>query len=125
MIAVLMLSTQEDAGNFVYTYIIISESKEKNLTTLVSPPSITRPILGPPTLTPRPSRLLGLVTDLEQGDQERTFCHRYENDNSAARFTEQQLAEIRKSTLSKLLCDNFDIAGDIQRAAFDLPSNFL
>ncbi|XP_028027075.1 uncharacterized protein LOC114240650 [Bombyx mandarina] len=49
----------------------------------------------------------------------------YENDNTAARFTEQQLAEIRKATLSKVLCDNFDIPGDIQRAAFDLPSNFL
>ncbi|XP_047529182.1 uncharacterized protein LOC125065554 isoform X2 [Vanessa atalanta] len=49
----------------------------------------------------------------------------YENDNRAARFTEQQLSEIRKSTLSKVLCDNFDIASDIQRASFDLPSNFL
>ncbi|XP_041978546.1 peroxidasin homolog pxn-2 isoform X2 [Aricia agestis] len=48
----------------------------------------------------------------------------YENDNSV-RFTEQQLAEIRKTTLSKLLCDNFDVPTDIQRAAFDLPSNFL
>ncbi|KAJ8730052.1 hypothetical protein PYW07_017090 [Mythimna separata] len=54
-------------------------------------------------------------------------CDRYwyENDNPAARFTEQQLAEIRKTTLSKLMCDNFDHPGDIQRAAFDLPSNFL
>lgn len=50
---------------------------------------------------------------------------RFENDNPAARFSEQQLAEIRKSTLSKLLCENFDIPTDIQRAAFDLPSNFL
>ncbi|XP_050345833.1 heme peroxidase 2 [Nymphalis io] len=49
----------------------------------------------------------------------------YENDNRAARFTEQQLSEIRKSTLSKVMCDNFDIASDIQRASFDLPSNFL
>ncbi|XP_047507220.1 heme peroxidase 2 [Pieris napi] len=49
----------------------------------------------------------------------------YENDNPAARFTEQQLAEIRKTTLSKVLCDNFDVPTDIQRAAFDLPSNFL
>ncbi|KAJ0177269.1 hypothetical protein K1T71_007278 [Dendrolimus kikuchii] len=54
-------------------------------------------------------------------------CDRYwyENDNQAARFSEQQLAEIRKATLSKILCENFDIAGDIQRASFDLPSNFL
>lgn len=53
------------------------------------------------------------------------WISRYENDNRAARFTEQQLAEIRKTTLSKILCDNFDVASDIQRAAFDLPSNFL
>ncbi|XP_014357630.2 heme peroxidase 2 [Papilio machaon] len=49
----------------------------------------------------------------------------YENDNPAARFTEQQLAEIRKVTMSKILCENFDIQSDIQRASFDLPSNFL
>ncbi|XP_049868961.1 heme peroxidase 2 isoform X2 [Pectinophora gossypiella] len=49
----------------------------------------------------------------------------YENDNTAARFTERQLSEIRKMTLSKLLCENFDVTTDIQRAAFDLPSNFL
>ncbi|KAG7302968.1 hypothetical protein JYU34_012963 [Plutella xylostella] len=49
----------------------------------------------------------------------------YENDNNAARFTEQQLSEIRKVTLSKIMCDNFDVASDVQRAAFDLPSNFL
>ncbi|OWR55548.1 putative oxidase/peroxidase [Danaus plexippus plexippus] len=49
----------------------------------------------------------------------------YENDNRAARFTEQQLSEIRKVTLSKVLCDNFDLPSDIQRASFDLPSNFL
>ncbi|XP_063361912.1 heme peroxidase 2 isoform X1 [Cydia amplana] len=49
----------------------------------------------------------------------------YENDNNAARFTEQQLSEIRKVTLSKVLCENFDQNSDIQRAAFDLPSNFL
>ncbi|GBP86747.1 Peroxidasin homolog [Eumeta japonica] len=49
----------------------------------------------------------------------------YENDNTAAKFTEQQLAEIRKTTLSKVLCENFDVTSDIQRAAFDLPSSFL
>ncbi|XP_026317732.1 uncharacterized protein LOC113228591 [Hyposmocoma kahamanoa] len=54
-------------------------------------------------------------------------CDRFwfENDNPAARFTEQQLAEIRKSTMSKILCENFDVPTDIQRASFDLPSNFL
>lgn len=53
------------------------------------------------------------------------LLYRYENDNNAARFTEQQLSEIRKVTLSKILCENFDQNSDIQRAAFDLPSNFL
>lgn len=41
------------------------------------------------------------------------------------RFTEQQLAEIRKITLAKTVCENMDIEGEMQRAAFDLPSNFL
>lgn len=41
------------------------------------------------------------------------------------RFTEAQLAEIRKITLSKVLCDNLDVHSDMQRAAFDLPTNFL
>ncbi|XP_057660218.1 uncharacterized protein LOC130896263 [Diorhabda carinulata] len=49
----------------------------------------------------------------------------YENDNFATRFTEQQLAEIRKISLAKILCDNMDVANYIQRYAFDLPSNFL
>lgn len=41
------------------------------------------------------------------------------------RFTEAQLAEIRKITLAKIMCDNMDVNSDMQRAAFDLPSNFL
>lgn len=49
----------------------------------------------------------------------------YENIDPTVRFTEHQLAEIRKSTLAKLICDNMDHPGEIQRAAFDLPSNFL
>jgi hypothetical protein len=50
---------------------------------------------------------------------------RYENEDQTVRFTEAQLAEIRKMTLSKILCDNMDIQSDIQRSAFDQPSNFL
>lgn len=50
---------------------------------------------------------------------------RYENEDPAVRFTEQQLAELRKSTLAKLICDNMDDENNMQRAAFDLPSNFL
>ncbi|KAK9686938.1 hypothetical protein QE152_g36830 [Popillia japonica] len=49
----------------------------------------------------------------------------YENSDPVVRFTETQLAEIRKTTLAKSLCNNLDIHSDIQRAAFDLPSNFL
>ena len=50
---------------------------------------------------------------------------RYENEDQTVRFTETQLAEIRKMTLSKILCDNMDIQSDIQRSALDQPSNFL
>ncbi|KZC13921.1 Peroxidasin [Dufourea novaeangliae] len=49
----------------------------------------------------------------------------YETDDPNIRFTEHQLAEIRKATLSKVMCDNMDEHNDMQRAAFDLPSNFL
>lgn len=49
----------------------------------------------------------------------------YETDDPNLRFTEAQLNEIRKTTLSKITCDNMDTPGDMQRAAFDLPSNFL
>lgn len=51
--------------------------------------------------------------------------YRYENANPEVRFTEAQLAEIRKVTLAKVICENLEIPGDIQRAALDLPSNFL
>ncbi|KAL7044613.1 hypothetical protein ACKWTF_002002 [Chironomus riparius] len=49
----------------------------------------------------------------------------YENADPAIRFTEAQLTELRKTTLSKVVCENLDLPGDMQRAAFDLPSNFL
>ncbi|XP_037051362.1 uncharacterized protein LOC119085170 [Bradysia coprophila] len=49
----------------------------------------------------------------------------YETDDPSLRFTEAQLNEIRKTTLSKIICENMEITGDMQRAAFDLPSNFL
>lgn len=57
----------------------------------------------------------------------KTRCHyiRYETDNAATKFTEQQLAEIRKITLSKVLCENMDHPEEIQRSAFDQPSSFL
>ncbi|XP_065073904.1 uncharacterized protein LOC135697958 isoform X1 [Ochlerotatus camptorhynchus] len=49
----------------------------------------------------------------------------YENDDPTVKFTEAQLAELRKTTLSRIICENLDIQSDMQRAAFDLPSNFL
>nr|CAD7432777.1 unnamed protein product [Timema monikensis] len=49
----------------------------------------------------------------------------YENEDQVVRFTEAQLGEIRKATLAKLLCENMDVASDIQRAALDQPSDFL
>ncbi|BET01777.1 oxidoreductase activity, acting on peroxide as acceptor [Nesidiocoris tenuis] len=49
----------------------------------------------------------------------------YENDDPILRFTEPQMAEIRKATLAKLVCNNLDQPGEIQRAAFDLPNDFL
>ncbi|KAL1488622.1 hypothetical protein ABEB36_014425 [Hypothenemus hampei] len=54
-------------------------------------------------------------------------CDRYwyENEDPIVRFTEPQLAEVRKITLAKTLCDNMDDYSDMQRSAFDLPSNFL
>lgn len=50
---------------------------------------------------------------------------RYETSDPIVRFTEPQVAEIRKVLLSKVLCDNMDIIGDIQRSALDQPSDFL
>ncbi|XP_043224189.1 uncharacterized protein LOC122382646 isoform X1 [Amphibalanus amphitrite] len=49
----------------------------------------------------------------------------YENDDPLVRFTEAQLAEIRKSTLSKMVCDNCDQVDVVQRSLFDLPDPFL
>ena len=50
---------------------------------------------------------------------------RYENNDPLVRFTEAQLAEIRKSTLSKMVCDNCDQVDVVQRSLFDLPDPFL
>lgn len=49
----------------------------------------------------------------------------YENDDSLVRFTEAQLMEIRKVTLSKIVCDNSDAMNTIQRHIMDLPDPFL
>ncbi|MFH4976071.1 hypothetical protein AB6A40_002780 [Gnathostoma spinigerum] len=47
----------------------------------------------------------------------------YENDNPATRFTPNQLAEIRKTTISKLICENSDCAAKVQPNAFLLPDD--
>ena len=49
----------------------------------------------------------------------------YENNAAGNRFSEAQLTEIRKITLSKIICENCDIVGDIQRSIFDQPHEFL
>ena len=49
----------------------------------------------------------------------------YENNAAGTRFSEAQLTEIRKITLSKMICENCDIVGDIQRSIFDQPHEFL
>ncbi|XP_054167292.1 peroxidasin homolog pxn-1-like [Oppia nitens] len=50
---------------------------------------------------------------------------RYETSDPFIRFSEQQLAEIRKITLSKVLCENSDSIDTIQRQIMDLPDTYL
>ena len=49
----------------------------------------------------------------------------YENSEPLTRFTEDQLAEIRKASFARLLCDNADDMRIIQRSALDVPEPFL
>ena len=49
----------------------------------------------------------------------------YENGNPLIRFTEAQLAEIRKITLSKVICENCDEVTNVQRAMYVLISSLL
>ncbi|GAB6023237.1 hypothetical protein CHUAL_008055 [Chamberlinius hualienensis] len=49
----------------------------------------------------------------------------YENSNPLTRFTEAQLSEIRKSSLSKVICENSENIDTIQRSIFDLTDSFL
>ncbi len=49
----------------------------------------------------------------------------YESGNPLIRFTESQLAEVRKVTLAKVICDTSDHVKSIQRAIFDIPDPFL
>lgn len=54
-------------------------------------------------------------------------CDRFwhETNDPFIRFTESQLTEIRKTSLSKLICQNSDSISAIQRIAMDLPDPFL
>ncbi|KPM04939.1 heme peroxidase-like protein 1 [Sarcoptes scabiei] len=49
----------------------------------------------------------------------------YENSNEFTRFTLQQLSEIRKVTLSKIICTNADEISLIQKRSMDLQDLFL
>ncbi|XP_055851679.1 uncharacterized protein LOC129915962 isoform X2 [Episyrphus balteatus] len=87
--------------------------------------------LFPGSMTERPLQggLVGPTLACIIGIQFRQLrkCDRfwYENENPEVKFSEAQLAEIRKTTLAKIICENLEIPGDMQRAALDLPSNFL
>ena len=49
----------------------------------------------------------------------------YENSEASVRFTEAQLAEIRKITLAKVICENCDVVDKIQKSVFDQYHEFL
>lgn len=53
------------------------------------------------------------------------FPCRFETDDPLLRFSEAQLAEIRKATLAKMLCENMDVHSDMQKSAFDQPNDYL
>ncbi|KAG8258786.1 hypothetical protein J6590_024099 [Homalodisca vitripennis] len=49
----------------------------------------------------------------------------YENDDPLTRFTPAQLTEIRKMTISRLICNNLNEVHTIQRHVLDLPDPFM
>lgn len=49
----------------------------------------------------------------------------YETNNDFVRFTLEQLAEIRKTRLSKVICTNADNIPTIQKHAMDMHDSFL
>ncbi|XP_059471181.1 uncharacterized protein LOC132194111 [Neocloeon triangulifer] len=49
----------------------------------------------------------------------------YENSDPLVRFTETQLQEIRRATLSKIICDNCDGVTSIQKSLMDLVHPFM
>ncbi|KAA0192579.1 Heme binding peroxidase-1 [Hyalella azteca] len=79
--------------------------------------------------TPLHGGLIGPTFGCIMGIQFRNLrkCDRfwYENSDPLVRFTDSQLTEIRKVTLSRLLCDNCETVDSEQRSGFDLPDPFL
>ena len=53
------------------------------------------------------------------------LCTRYETNDPNLRFTDNQLAEIRKSTMASLVCNNCDVVDKVQLGVFDIAHNFL
>lgn len=83
------------------------------------------------SLVERPVKggILGPVMTCIIGSQFRKLrqCDRYwyETNDKELRFTPQQLAEIRKISLAKVVCDNMETHTDIQRWTMDAPHNVL
>ncbi|KAF2367927.1 hypothetical protein FHG87_001306 [Trinorchestia longiramus] len=79
--------------------------------------------------TPLHGGLIGPTFGCIMGIQFRNLrkCDRfwYENADPLVRFTDSQLTEIRKVTMSRLLCDNCETVDSEQRSSFDLPDPFL
>ncbi|XP_071536365.1 uncharacterized protein [Panulirus ornatus] len=49
----------------------------------------------------------------------------YETSNPHLKFSEEQLADIRRVTMASLICENCDVVEQIQRGVFDMPHDFL
>ena len=47
----------------------------------------------------------------------------FENNDPAARFTPNQLAEIRKASFSKIICDNTDSIFSVPQNVFLIPND--
>ena len=47
----------------------------------------------------------------------------FENNDPAARFTPNQLAEIRKASLSKIICDNTESIFSVPQNVFMIPND--
>ena len=82
--------------------------------------------IGGVSETPVPGALLGLTFQCIIGDQFLRLQHGdrfyYDSYSSPGRFSEKQLAEIRKSSLARVHCDNGDNIKQFQPLAFRKPS---